>query len=196
MPGPQFYCEDAATASPGRGVTCRGREGRGVPAGRHPLGVVSSGADCVPEVRASSPGRTGDTVARRLDWPGARGARTGEPSRAGVWGRSSGSTASTGRWSSPPRRSRRSSRCSWWSAFFPRGSDTAVSDAVIRRFGLTGDAAAAVTVFAHSGSSSVGRQHAPPALFSGVSLTRRMQKMYSALAGANFVEGCGGHSTR
>ena len=65
------------------------------------------------------------------------------------------------------------------SAFFPRGSDTAVSDAVIRRFGLTGDAAAAVTeVFAHSGSSSVGVASMLLLLFSGVSLTRRMQKMY------------------
>ena len=65
------------------------------------------------------------------------------------------------------------------SAVLPRGSDTAVAEAVIRRFGLTGDAAASVEeVFAHSESSSVGIASLLLLLFSGVSLTRRMQKMY------------------
>ena len=65
------------------------------------------------------------------------------------------------------------------SAFLPRGSDTAVSDAVIRRFALTGDAAVSVAeVFEPSQSSSVGIASMLLLLFSGVSLTRRLQKMY------------------
>ena len=65
------------------------------------------------------------------------------------------------------------------SAVLPRGSSSVVSDAVIRRFGLTGDAATAVqAVFATSGTGTVGVVSVLLLLFSGVSLTRRMQHMY------------------
>lgn len=65
------------------------------------------------------------------------------------------------------------------SAVLPAGSTTAVSDAVIRRFGVSGDAADAVeAVFAHSGTATVGVPSLLLLLLSGVSLTRRLQQMY------------------
>ena len=65
------------------------------------------------------------------------------------------------------------------SAVLPTGSTTAVSDAVIRRFGVSGEAAAAVeAVFAHSGTATVGVPSLLLLLLSGVSLTRRLQQMY------------------
>lgn len=65
------------------------------------------------------------------------------------------------------------------SAVLPTGSTTAVSDAVIRRFGVSGEAAAAVeSVFAHSGTATVGVPSLLLLLLSGVSLTRRLQQMY------------------
>lgn len=64
-------------------------------------------------------------------------------------------------------------------AVLPVGSTTAVSDAVIRRFGLSGDAATAVAaVFATSGTGTVGVVSVLLLVFSGVSLTRRLQLMY------------------
>ena len=65
------------------------------------------------------------------------------------------------------------------SAVLPASRTNAVSEAVIRRFGLSGDSAAAVeTVFARSGTGSVGVLSLVLLVFSGVSLTRRMQLMY------------------
>jgi membrane protein len=65
------------------------------------------------------------------------------------------------------------------SAVLPAGNTTVVSDAVIRRFGLSGEAAAAVeAVFAHPDSGSIGAASLLLLVFSGVSLTRRMQLMY------------------
>jgi membrane protein len=54
-----------------------------------------------------------------------------------------------------------------------------VSNALIGRFRLTGDAAAAVDqLFAGSGRGSIGALSGFLLLFSGISLTRRMQRMY------------------
>lgn len=65
------------------------------------------------------------------------------------------------------------------SAFAPQGNRDLVSDAIIRRFELTGSAADAVQqVFANSQQGSTGFLGAVLLLFSGVSLTRRMQRMY------------------
>lgn len=65
------------------------------------------------------------------------------------------------------------------SAVLPAGNTTVVADAVTRRFGLTGDAAAAVeAVFAHPDTGSVGLVSVLLLVLSGVSLTRRLQLMY------------------
>jgi membrane protein len=65
------------------------------------------------------------------------------------------------------------------SAVLPRGNTSTVSDAVIRRFGLDGQAADAVaTVFARPDTGSVGVFSLLLLLISGVSLTRRLQLMY------------------
>lgn len=65
------------------------------------------------------------------------------------------------------------------SATLPADSTTAVSDAVIRRFGLSGEAAKAVDeVFAHPNTGSVGLASLMLLVLSGVSLTRRLQQMY------------------
>lgn len=65
------------------------------------------------------------------------------------------------------------------SAALPEASASLVSDSVIRRFGLSGDSAASVeAVFAHSGSGSIGVLSVLLLFYSGVSLTRRLQRMY------------------
>lgn len=65
------------------------------------------------------------------------------------------------------------------SAVLPTGSGNAVAESIIRRFALTGDAARSVEiVFAHSEPSSVGVGSLLLLVFSGVSLTRRLQRMY------------------
>ena len=65
------------------------------------------------------------------------------------------------------------------SAVLPAGNTTVVSDAVIRRFGLSGEAAAAVeAVFTHPDTGTIGVLSLLLLVFSGVSLTRRMQQMY------------------
>jgi membrane protein len=64
-------------------------------------------------------------------------------------------------------------------ALAPADQRDVVSQAINGRFRLTGDAAAAVDqLFASSGSSSIGLLSGFLLLFSGVSLTRRMQRMY------------------
>lgn len=65
------------------------------------------------------------------------------------------------------------------SAVLPAGSSSLVSDSIIRRFGLTGDAAQSVeVVFAHSDTGSIGVLSLLLLFYSGVSLTRRLQRMY------------------
>ncbi|HYO18266.1 MAG TPA: YhjD/YihY/BrkB family envelope integrity protein [Dermatophilaceae bacterium] len=65
------------------------------------------------------------------------------------------------------------------SAALPAGNTTVVSDAVIHRFALSGEAANAVeAVFAHPDTGTVGLASLLLLVFSGVSLTRRMQQMY------------------
>jgi membrane protein len=64
-------------------------------------------------------------------------------------------------------------------ALAPSGNRDLVSSSLIRRFRLTGDAADAVRqLFAHSGDSVTGVLSVFLLVFSGVSLTRRMQRMY------------------
>ncbi|HET6968585.1 MAG TPA: YhjD/YihY/BrkB family envelope integrity protein [Ornithinibacter sp.] len=65
------------------------------------------------------------------------------------------------------------------SAVLPRGGDSSMADAVIRKFGLSGATAESVrTVFEASSSGSVGVLSLLLLVLSGVSLTRRLQKMY------------------
>lgn len=66
------------------------------------------------------------------------------------------------------------------SSLAPKSDRDVVSDAVIRRFELTGSAADAVQqVFATSQQATTGLLGAVLLVFSGVSLARRMQRMYS-----------------
>ncbi|MGZ8741784.1 MAG: YhjD/YihY/BrkB family envelope integrity protein [Nocardioides sp.] len=79
------------------------------------------------------------------------------------------------------------------SAVLPAGSGTAVSDSVIRRFGLSGDAARSVEiVFAHTDDVSVGVGSLLLLVFSGVSLTRRLQRMYLQAWGLDPIPGMRG----
>lgn len=64
-------------------------------------------------------------------------------------------------------------------AVLPAGNSSTVADAVIRRFGLDGQAADAVeAVFARPDTGSVGVFSLLLLLISGISLTRRLQLMY------------------
>jgi membrane protein len=66
------------------------------------------------------------------------------------------------------------------SSLAPKSNRDLVSDAIIRRFELTGSAAEAVQqVFASSEQATTGLLGAVLLVFSGVSLARRMQRMYS-----------------
>jgi membrane protein len=65
----------------------------------------------------------------------------------------------------------------------PAGQDDVVAQSIVARFGLTGDSAAAVEqLFSIPGgaSSSIGLASAVLLVFSGVSFTRRVQRMYRA----------------
>jgi len=65
------------------------------------------------------------------------------------------------------------------SAIAPTGSRNAVADAIVRRFRLTGEAADEVQVlFAPAEAGAVGVLSLVLLVFSGVSLTRRVQRMY------------------
>jgi membrane protein len=69
------------------------------------------------------------------------------------------------------------------SAMAPAGQDDVVAQSIVARFGLTGDSAAAVEqLFSIPGgaSSSIGLASAVLLVFSGVSFTRRVQRMYRA----------------
>ena len=77
-------------------------------------------------------------------------------------------------------------------ALAPADDRDVVAEAIIGRFRLTGDAAAAVsTLFAHSGTSSIGLLSGFLLVFSGVSLTRRMQRMYQQAWGLEPPPGVG-----
>ncbi|WP_406830793.1 YhjD/YihY/BrkB family envelope integrity protein [Pedococcus sp. KACC 23699] len=65
------------------------------------------------------------------------------------------------------------------SAALPTGSEHGVADAIVGKFGLSGDAEKSVRlVFAQTQPGSVGVGSLFLLLFSGVSLTRRLQRMY------------------
>jgi uncharacterized BrkB/YihY/UPF0761 family membrane protein len=65
------------------------------------------------------------------------------------------------------------------SALAPADRSDLVSNAIIGKFGLRGDAANSVeTLFARSGDASIGVLSVVLLVFSGVSLTRRLQRMY------------------
>ena len=65
------------------------------------------------------------------------------------------------------------------SALAPTDSQDLVSDALVERFDLGGDAARAVrTLFAHAPDTGTGVLSVVLLVFSGISLTRRIQGMY------------------
>lgn len=65
------------------------------------------------------------------------------------------------------------------SAFAPASQRNVVADAVIHKFSLTGNAASAVDqVFAHTSEGTTSVLSIVLLVFSGVSLTRRLQRMY------------------
>src|SRR4051794_1930178 len=66
------------------------------------------------------------------------------------------------------------------SVYAPSGQTDVVSQSLIRKFGLSGDAADAVTQLFHipGGSGGVGAFSVALVFFSGVSFTRRLQTMY------------------
>ncbi|MGY1616886.1 YhjD/YihY/BrkB family envelope integrity protein [Geodermatophilus sp. SYSU D00691] len=65
------------------------------------------------------------------------------------------------------------------SAALPLGSRNVVADAIVAKFRLTGDAADDVqSLFARSGEAGVGILSVVLLVFSGISLTRRLQNMY------------------
>ena len=77
-------------------------------------------------------------------------------------------------------------------ALAPADQSDVVSDAMVRRFRLSGNAADAVTtVFAHTGSGATGVFSALLLIASGVSLTRRMQRMYQQAWGLDPPPGVG-----
>ena len=65
------------------------------------------------------------------------------------------------------------------SALLPTENHDSMADAIVRKFALTGDAATSVrTVFAPTGEATIGLVSILLLVFSGVSLTRRIQRMY------------------
>ena len=65
------------------------------------------------------------------------------------------------------------------SALLPTENHATIADAIVRKFALTGDSARAVqTVFAPSGEASIGVLSVLLLVLSGVSLSRRIQRMY------------------
>ena len=78
------------------------------------------------------------------------------------------------------------------SAFAPTGDEDTVAEGMIRRFDLAGDAATAVrTLFAHSTDSTTGVLSVVLLVFSGLSLARRMQRMYLDAWRLDPCRGCG-----
>lgn len=65
------------------------------------------------------------------------------------------------------------------SALLPSRNHASIADGIVRKFALTGDSATAVqTVFAPTGEASIGLLSMLLLLLSGVSLSRRLQRMY------------------
>ena len=65
------------------------------------------------------------------------------------------------------------------SAILPSENHGSIADAIVRKFALTGDSANAVqTVFAPTGEASIGVLSLLLLLMSGISLSRRIQRMY------------------
>jgi len=65
------------------------------------------------------------------------------------------------------------------SALLPTDNHASIADAIVRKFALTGNSADAVqTVFAPSGEASIGILSVLLLVMSGVSLSRRLQRMY------------------
>ncbi|HET7821073.1 MAG TPA: YhjD/YihY/BrkB family envelope integrity protein [Ornithinibacter sp.] len=65
------------------------------------------------------------------------------------------------------------------SALLPTEDHGSIADTIVRKFALTGDSANAVqTVFAPTGEASIGLLSLLLLLLSGVSLSRRLQRMY------------------
>ena len=65
------------------------------------------------------------------------------------------------------------------STLLPTENHASIADAIVRKFALTGDSATAVqTVFAPTGEASIGVLSLLLLLLSGVSLSRRIQRMY------------------
>jgi len=65
------------------------------------------------------------------------------------------------------------------SALLPTEDHGSIADAIVRKFALTGDSATAVqTVFAPAGEASIGVLSLVLLLLSGISLSRRIQRMY------------------
>jgi membrane protein len=78
------------------------------------------------------------------------------------------------------------------SALSPADNRDIVSDAMIRRFHLGGGAADAVRqLFAHSGDTATGVLSVFLLVFSGISLARRMQRMYQQAWGLETPTGVG-----
>ncbi|HEX6249394.1 MAG TPA: YhjD/YihY/BrkB family envelope integrity protein [Nocardioidaceae bacterium] len=79
------------------------------------------------------------------------------------------------------------------SAVLPTGDGNAVAESIVRRFHLTGDAARSVEmVFAQSEPASVGLGSLLLLVFSGVSLTRRLQRLYLQAYGLEPLSGVRG----
>jgi len=77
-------------------------------------------------------------------------------------------------------------------ALAPAGRSDVVSSSISRRFELSGDSADEVSeLFAHSGSSSTGLLSVFLLLFSGISLARRLQRMYQQAWGLEASPGVG-----
>ena len=77
-------------------------------------------------------------------------------------------------------------------ALAPAGKSDVVAAAINRRFELSGESAAAVNqLFAHSGGGSIGVLSVFLLLFSGVSLARRLQRMYQEAWGLDPLPGAG-----
>ncbi|MBJ7454328.1 MAG: YihY/virulence factor BrkB family protein [Blastococcus sp.] len=78
-------------------------------------------------------------------------------------------------------------------ALAPADRSDVVAEAIVRRFALTGESAAAVTqLFASTGSGSIGVLSVFLLLFSGISLARRLQRMYLQAWAVQAPPGVGG----
>jgi membrane protein len=77
-------------------------------------------------------------------------------------------------------------------ALAPAGRSDVVATSIVRRFELGGNSADAVNqLFAHSGDSSTGVLSVLLLLFSGVSLSRRLQRLYQEAWGLQAPPGVG-----